>query len=278
MRSRTPIFLTALFAFGLVALCMVGCSRVSPNGDEEAVLISKPWFFGHGGVDETPVTAGSTWTAPTTDAVTFKITPQTVEEHFQNMMTSDNTPVAFSGYLKYQLRKGQTPTLYKKFGPQWYENSLAPTFRAQVRDKASGYKLFQLTTDRKMLADMEADLFGKISAYAKSIDLPIDIMQVTVGAITPPAEVLEQTRQTAAQNQSKLTQDARADAELARKQAEINKAIADKAYMTQMGMDQKEYLNLRALEIEKEKVELVRDKQNVSIIMGQGIVPTFGIK
>ena len=45
-----------------------------------------------------------------------------------------------------------------------------------------------------------------------------------------------------------------------------------------MNMTTNEYLELRRLEIEKEKVELVRDKQNVTIVMGQGLQPTIPIK
>ena len=35
-----------------------------------------------------------------------------------------------------------------------------------------------------------------------------------------------------------------------------------------MGMTVSEYLNLRHLEIEKEKVELIKDNKNISIIFG----------
>ncbi|HRD40029.1 MAG TPA: hypothetical protein PLC65_15485, partial [Bacteroidia bacterium] len=60
-------------------------------------------------------------------------------------------------------------------------------------------------------------------------------------------------------------------------QAEINKAIADEAYKQQMGMSISDYLELRQLEIEKEKVELIKDKQNVSIIFGD-VKPVKTIK
>ena len=36
-------------------LTFSSCHRVSPNADEETVLVKKPWFFGHGGVDMTPI-------------------------------------------------------------------------------------------------------------------------------------------------------------------------------------------------------------------------------
>jgi regulator of protease activity HflC (stomatin/prohibitin superfamily) len=180
--------------------------------------------------------------------------------------------------LKLQIKEGETPILYKNFGENWYINSLQPTFRAMVRDKASQYKMFDLAGKREVLSAIEEYIFQAMINYCNKINLPISVLQVTIGAVTPPPEVLEETRRTAAQNQSILTQSARAKSEDARKQAEINKAIADKAYQIQMSMTINDYLHLRALEIEKEKIELVREKQNVSIIMGQGIIPTFQTK
>ena len=50
----------AMFSIALVAmLSMSSCHGVRPGADEEAVLIDKPWFFGHGGVDMTPVESSS---------------------------------------------------------------------------------------------------------------------------------------------------------------------------------------------------------------------------
>ena len=220
-------------------------------------------------VQANPVSAGRCWTAPTTYGIIFKITPITFTEKFDDLISDDNTPVDFNAYLKIQVKRGETPALYKGFGEHWYENSLAPTFRAIVRDKASQYKMFDLAGNRVVLKEIEDFVYASIGEYCQKLGLPVSVLQVTIGAVTPPPEVLEETRRTAAQNQSILTQEARAKSEDARKQAEINKAIADKAYQNQMGMNISDYLHLRALEIQKEQVELVREKQNVSIILGR---------
>jgi regulator of protease activity HflC (stomatin/prohibitin superfamily) len=262
---RKTIQLVAIL-FAIVSL--TSCYRVSPNAGVESVLVYKPYFFGHGGVENTPVTTGSEWVAITTDHKEFVTTPQTITEDFVNMIPSDNTPVSFSAYLKCQIKVGQTPILYQKFGEDWYKHSLQATFRTLVRDRASAFKMFDLASKREISAQLEKDIFKEIVVYAKGINLPVDLLQVSIGAITPPEQVLTETKLTAAQNQSILTQNARANAELSRKQAEINKAIADKAYKEQMGMTVAEYLNLRHLEIEKEKVELIKDNKNISIIFG----------
>ncbi len=225
-------------------------------------------FFGHGGVDDDAISAGATWCAMTTDHKEFPITPITITEDFVNMIPSDNTPVSFSAYLKVQIQKGNTPELLKNFSADWYAHSLQASFRTMVRDKASAFKMFDLASKREISAQLERDIFKDISEYAKKINLPVDLLQVSIGAITPPEQVLTETKLTAAQNQSVLTQNARATAELSRKQAEVNKAIADNAYKDQMNMTVAEYLSLRHLEIEKEKVELIKDNKNISIIFG----------
>lgn len=67
------------FLYLLIALiaCTVfsSCHRVAPGADEESVLVHKPWFFGHGGVDKDAVTTGSTWCWWSTSSETFKIIP-----------------------------------------------------------------------------------------------------------------------------------------------------------------------------------------------------------
>ena len=259
-----------LFLSLLFALSLTSCYRVQPDAGVESVLIYKPMFFGHGGVDKTPVSAGSTWCVFTTDHKEFAITPETITEDFVNMIPSDNTPVSFSAYLKVLVQSGNTPVLYEKFSAEWYKHSLQASFRTMVRDKACAFKMFDLASKREISAQLERDIFTDITAYAKKLNLPVEILQVSIGAITPPEQVLTETKLTAAQNQSILTQNARADAEFARKQAEINKAIADKAYKNEMGMSVSEYLSLRHLEIEKEKVELVKDKKdaNLTFIFG----------
>jgi regulator of protease activity HflC (stomatin/prohibitin superfamily) len=264
---------------GILLISMSSCYRVKPDGDQESVLIKKPLFFGHGGVDEEPISAGATWCVWTTDHKEFTITPQTIAEEFDNMIPSDNTPVSFSAYLKCQIIKGKTPELYKNFGENWYSNNLSATFRTMVRDYASEYTMFELASKRTISSSLEKKIFEKIKEYVEKIDLPVEVLQVSIGQITPPQEVLNETKNTSAQNQSILTQDARAKAELSRKQAEINKAIADKSYQNEMGMSIQQYLMLRQLEIEKEKIDLIKDHKNVTIIFGQGSVPTtFPIK
>lgn len=261
-----------------ITVTMTSCYRVNPNGGTESVLIYKPYFFGHGGVERNPISVGSTWCAWTTSHIDFSIVPETYTEKFKDMIPSDNTPVSFNAYIKIEIQSGNTPMLYEKFGQNWYENSIMESFRTMVRDQASRYKMFELASKREISTIIQDSIYKSLSNYCAKINLPVNIMQVIIGAIVPPSEVLDETKNTAAQNQSILTQKARADAELSRKQAEINKAIADQSYKNQMGMTVEEYLHLRQLEIEKEKVELIKDKNNVSIIFGGSIPITYPIK
>lgn len=251
------------------------CKFAAPDADEVAVLVKKPWFFGHGGVSETPIKSGNTWCVITTDIQYFKVVPITKTEEFADMIPRDNTPVSFNAYLKFQIDATKAPILYEKYGKDWYENSIAASFRTLVRDNACKYTMFELASNRTVLSTIEQETYNKIKKYVDDLGIPVTILQVSIGKVTPPNEVLAETKNTAAQNQSRLTQEARAIAELARKQAEINKAIADKSYKAEMGMTIAEYLHLRQIEIEKEKVELIKDNRNVSIIFGSaGVVTT----
>lgn len=256
---------------------LTSCSLVKVNGDEEAVLISKPLIFGHGGVNEIPVTSGSEMCALTTDGIVFKTTPIAYAEKFENLISDDNVPLDFETHLTLKIQKGTTPILYKQFGVDWYANNVSNKFRSLVRDLISSYKMQDLISNRQIMSRIDSVLEKELTSYFKEILLPVDINQVTIGAATPPSEVLIETQKTAAQNQSVLTQTARALAETSRKQAEINKALADQAYRKTMEMTMQEYLTLRGLEIEKEKLEVAKGSKNISVIMGNA-QPIFNAK
>ena len=266
-----------LIAIAVICTMMQSCEIVSVNGDEEAVLMKKPYMFGSGGVDETPVSSGSQWAAPSTDAIKFKIVPVTHTEKFINMITADHTPVDFEAYLNLQVIKGKTPILYKNFGSEWYEHNIQAVFRTLVRNKVSEYEMFNLTSNRRVIDSIETFISNEISTFIKDKKMPVQVIQFSIGAVTPPAEVLDETRKTAAQNQAVLTQKARENVENTRKGADIAKANADNAYRIQMGMTMEEYLKMRSLEISKESVELAKENKNTSLIINMsptGVIST----
>jgi hypothetical protein len=267
----------------LATFTMTSCSGVSPNAGHERVLVMKPWFFGHGGVDPTPVSTGLSYVALSTSDIDFQITPITYTEDFVNLIPADNTPLSVSVYPKLQIISGMTPGLLKNFDTSWYKHNFEAPFRTAVRDQFGLYKMFDLANKREISMKLEQSLYAAAKKIVDSVGLTpyVQVKWVTCGAITPPDEVLVETRLTAAQNQGKLTQESRASFELTRKQAEINKADADKAYMNEMRMTVGEYLHLRQLEIEKEKVELIKDKKDIQLtfIMGSQSVPiTYPVK
>lgn len=52
MKKFLAMFSIAIMAMFSLTSC-IGCTTV--NADEETVLIDKPWFFGHGGVQKKAV-------------------------------------------------------------------------------------------------------------------------------------------------------------------------------------------------------------------------------
>ena len=245
-----------------VMIMMTSCHQATPTGGQECVLTMQPMLFGHGGVDPIPITTGSEWCALSTNFVMFNITPITIEEQFTDIPALDNQPVTFSVFLKLRCISGKTPELLKNFSVDWYPHSVKQTFRTMVANNIPLYKMLTLTSKRDTAVLMEKRLLTDIKKYVTDLQMPVEILDVSFGKILPPQSVLDQTKLTAAQNQSKLTQASRADSEISRKQAEINKALADKAYMTAMGMTIGQYIELRKVEIEKEKIELAFNKDN----------------
>ena len=136
----------------LPALTFTSCGKVGPG--EEGVLVKTPWFFGHGGVDDEPVSTGLIWTAPTTTCYTFPVIPVQYDEKFADIMSSDNTPVDLSAHALIRIIQGRTPVLLSRFGEKWYENDIQKDFCNEVRNEISKWPMMELTCRREIYDNM----------------------------------------------------------------------------------------------------------------------------
>ena len=259
------ILLSLMAIISMVA--MQSCTRVKVNADEEAVLVHKPMFFGHGGVDETPISTGSQWVWSTTDNVTFKIVPIKYTENLNDVASNENTPLDFNTQIVIQIQKGKTPILLKNYGSNWYDNNIKETYNNYTRNYVSKYSPFDLMSNRDTLALIDANILRDMREYVNKLstkaEFPITILSVITGRAIPNQAQLTEMNNTAAQIQAKISEDRRAEKEDARAEAERKRAIADKAYMKELNLTTNEFIQLRQWEvIEKKK------GANIDVLVG----------
>src|SRR5262249_1155955 len=132
------------FLLGTLLVESSGC--VAIDAGHEGVLVEKPFFFGHGGVDPIPATTGRVVAAPTTEVVVVDVRPIQYSEHF-DIISAENAPVSFDAFMIANVIEGRSPELVRKFGPNWYANNVKEAFRTFVREEVQKYPLFALTTD-----------------------------------------------------------------------------------------------------------------------------------
>ena len=246
-------------------LSMTSCHSVSPDADEEAVLIAKPWFLGHGGVEKNAVKTGLTWVWFSTSAEYFKITPQRYDIVFDDIMSNDNTPLDYATYLTLQIQEGKSPILMQNYGIRWFENNVEATYRNYVREEISKYSPFDLMSNREVIVNIDNAIKKKMDTYfaelsAKS-EFPVDCMQVITGRAKPNQKQLEEMNETAAAIQAKQTQERRAEMEAAREKAEAQRAIADKAYMNALNLSPDQFITMKLIE---------KANPNVDVLLGAG--------
>lgn len=274
--KRNAIYTSLLLMF----LIMTSCSRVSVDADEVGVFVQKPYVFGAGGVDDSPLIAGSEWKVFSTDFMVMKKTPQKFVEGFDDIMSDDNTPVDLTANIIVQIISEKSPQLISKFGPNWYDINIKPKFVKFIRDEISNYKMFDLTSNREVYDRIEQVVIDKVTEIIAEKQIPVQVIDVVVDRAKPNKGVMEEIDRTAIQIQNKRTQLERVKAEEQREAAERAKAVADKAYMREMNFTTREYLQLREIEIEKEKVDMIKDKSqvNVTMLMGGGATPIYNVK
>lgn len=247
------VMLSVLF----IALLAVSCHGVRPDADEEAVLIKKPWFFGHGGVDMDPVTTGLTWCWWSTSSETFKIIPVKYEETLDDIISNENTPLDFRTMIVLKIKQGKSPVLLQNYGTNWYQNNIKEVYNNFTRHYVSQYSPFDLTSNRETIAKIDscvkADMIAYIEKLSADKEFPIVVENVITGRAIPNSSQLQEMNNTAAQIQAKQTQERRFEMEKARENAERQRAISDKAYQREMGLTADQFIQLRAWEIIKGK-------------------------
>lgn len=247
---------------GLLALSMLfgGCAE-SVDAGFEGVMIKKPYIFGHGGVDETPIKTGLVWTAPSTQVIQVNVKPFNVDEKFEDLITKDNNPVTFDIHMTFQHIEGKTPILLEHFGDAWYSGKIQQPLRNDIRNFVKQYSMFEISTNPVVVDELQKVVEAKVRLFIASQKIPTQLLNVSVGKVMPPKTVIDATLETAAQKQRVLTQEATVKAEQAREIAQKATAKADKAYMLEMNMTPQQYLKNKELDI-------IAKKENVQVFMG----------
>ena len=256
----------AAFLAGAFTLFLTGTGCVAIDAGHEGVLVEKPFFFGHGGVDPIPATTGRVMVAPTTEVVDVDIRPLQYSEHFE-IISAENAPVSFDAFMIANAIEGRSPELVRKFGPNWYANNVKEAFRTIVREEVQKYPLFALTTDPTTRQKLQDAIAQEVrTKLIEKNNLPVHLVRVVVGSILPPKGVIEQTTQTIIQEQRKITMIEFQKAEESREKAERQRGLADRAYREELGLSAPEFVDLRRIEVQKEIVQ--HSPSSLTIIMG----------
>ena len=274
-------FLT-MFSFALllmVSMTMtscIGCTEV--DADEEVVLIDKPWFVGHGGVQSAPVSTGLKWIWMSTDTEHFKIVPFKHQVDMDDLFSDDNTPLDFHTIIITQIKQGKSPILLQNYGVDWFDTNLYNEYCNLVRDHISQHSPFDLMSNRSILNDIDAKVLARMRQFVDSLskekEFPIIIRQVTIGKATPNEKQLEEMNNTAKAVQAKQTQERQAEVELAREKAERQRARADKAYREELGLSTQDFISLKW-------IETIAAKQGASIdvmVGANSTTPMWNVK
>lgn len=265
-----------ILTIAIFATMMQSCYNAKTDADEEVVLVMKPWIFGHGGVDDTPLTSGATWCAASTDTVKFKICPVRYDEAFDDIFSNNNTPLDFNSYITIQIQSGHTPTLLKNYGKNWYSNNIQVPYRNYTREEVSKYSPFDLVSNREVLNKIDSAVMSKMTTYVEKLskekEFPITIKSVVTGAAKPNSDQLTEMNRTAALIQKKESEQRNKEMEIVRAEAETARAQADKAYQNAMGLSSEQFIQLKY-------IEMIDKKQgaNIDVMIG-GANPMWNVR
>ena len=220
--------------------------RIQIKAGHKGVVVHQPIFFGKGGVERGyALTPDSYWMWQSNSVYEINIQPQQAHENFEDMMTADNIPVDFEGFLNFNVT--DVISFFADFGNGWYDANVKQTFRTLVRDECKKYKMAELISSPKVSNDIEVAVLAGLQKHIAAAKIPVALTKVNIGKINPNKEVLAEINATAIQQQRQRTERERKLAEDQRKETERSKAAADNAYRENMHLDPEQFLRLRAI-------------------------------
>jgi regulator of protease activity HflC (stomatin/prohibitin superfamily) len=271
----------------IVALCLasLGCTVAAPNAGTEAVAVRKPWFFGHGGVEPTPIKTGRSYFALSTDVLYVNMQPGRVDMQFDDLMTSNGVPIDFHAVFSYRV--SDSVKLVEQFGadfsqagiPGWFTRNLDQPFRTAVRDAVKKRDMQAMAITASAAEEVDAEVTKHMEALITESKVPVTLIDLSLGRANPPDSVKHQRIDTATQEQRIITEQQRKLAEDQRKLAEESRAAADAAYNLRMnavgGANLPPELSLRLKEIEMKRE--VCAKANCTFWFGEPPSPVVNV-
>lgn len=254
-----------LFLAAFAALSLGACSYASRDAGQEAVLVAKPWFFGHGGVADEPVKTGTKLIALSTDVVYVDVKPVEWEVKFDDLMSRDGVPLHFDATIVVQV--ADSVDLIKRFGPKWFENNLDSVFRNRVRQAVRKHGMNEVAIDTVAIDAIDHEVNQAMVDYVKKAKIPIRIVRLTVGKANPPDAIKDQRVETAQQEQRQKTEAMKYEAEVARKKAELARAEADNAYRSQMSLSPEQFVDLQRIGMQE---KVCTTGKGCTFIIGNG--------
>ena len=268
--NRISLLLLILFAS-----CMVGCSTYSPDAGHEVVLVDKPWFFGHGGIESESVKTGRTYTALSTEGIDVYMQPQKLESELPDTMTQDGVPITFHAIMVLQVV--DSVSLIKNFGPDWYKNNMEEPFKTMIRQAVRKRGMNETAISTTALDAIDAEIRDQLIAFIKDKKLPVQLLTMTVGKANPPDAIKNQRIETATQEQRIQTEKQTKLAEDQRQQAEQSRANADNAYREAMHLSPEQFIQLETIKMQRE-VCGGNGKAGCTFIQNGSAVSTLNLK
>jgi len=266
------------FSIAVLAVALVGCTSAAPDAGQEGVIVRKPWFFGHGGVDPNPIHTGQSWFAASTSVILVDTRPKQQEFTFDDLFTLDGVPLDFHAAIQYRIT--DSVALVRDFGADdspegmgFFKRTLEQPFRMLVRDAVKKHGLNEMAINVSAAQSVDDEVTARFKEAIERTKAPIMLLGVTLGRASPPDAIKHQRIATAEQEQRQKTEQQAKLAEDQRKAHEESRAAADNAYREAMHLSPEQYLQLQQINM----LHNVCGGGKCTFLLGSGAVPTLNV-
>ena len=228
-------------------------TRTSVEAGEEAVVIKKPWFFGKSGIEKKPISTGTIWAVASTEVKMVSLKAFTIKESFAELFTEDSIPIELTIILSFKNKKGESILLVEQFGEseEWYRDLLFNPLQSSLEIAVKKRTFEEISKNSDTLKEIKQDIIFGVKDFLKKQTIPVELLDITFGKIVPPKKIVYMAIDVEVEKENLKVQELR-------KKIVALSAEADRAYMLKMNMSPREYLKMKQIELENQKLLIQR--------------------
>lgn len=179
--------IAAGLAVVLTISSLLGFQTVEVQEGSEAVVIDKPWLFGHEGIREDTIKSGRVTVSASSKVIQINMQPQYAELTAENVRSKDlssgvgdDRDDTFGAQVNFRYQFTDARAYALRGDPYWFTDRMDFVFRDRVIQEYAGFTRAEINVFSTFSQKINANLINGFNEELRKAGIPVQVLDVRV--------------------------------------------------------------------------------------------------